>query len=164
MAGPVLQSLFEDALREERALKASLESRAVFVINSSGAFTTFLLAVGGFATGSASFALSSAARGLLIAAVLLFATAALLCLKVNQPTEYEETSIKGLGRLVRSAEPWGRPAIVGWRTVSFNRLQVLSRFRAVNKTKADLLKWAFAIEVVAVGFVALSVVSVLAES
>ena len=160
-AGPVLERLFDDALKEERARKASREARAVFVITSSGAFTTLLLAVGGFATGSSSLDLSVWARGFLISAVLLFGAAAVLCLKVNQPTKYQEMSISGLQKLVERSGYWKAHPMVGLRTSALSRLEILSGFRSVNEQKADILTWAFAVEVVAVVCVALSVVVVL---
>ena len=80
---------------------------------------------------------------------------------LNAPTEYEEASLQGLRRLIENGEAWCKDLVVGVRTASLNRIQILERFREANARKAKLLKWGLGAEVGAVMFVALSVIAVL---
>lgn len=164
MAGTSIDRLIQEALAEERKLKASFEQRAAFVISSSGGLSTLLLALAAISTGSEQFELPVGARVMLVVAVFLFAISALLCLKVNQPTQHAESSVTGLMALLENVEMWKASEVVGLRTVSRNRIDILGSFRSANAKKGEYLRWAIGAEVVAVMAVSLSVVTVLMSS
>ncbi len=161
IAGASLERLIQEALAEERKLKSSFEQRAAFVISSSGGLTALLFAFSAIATGSGSFELPLLVKVLLVVAVVLFVASGLLCLKVKQPTDYEEASIAGLQRLVADERVWKADQVVGLRTASLNRVQILARFRCANAKKGEYLRWAIGAQVAALIGVALGVIAIL---
>jgi hypothetical protein len=155
-AGGYFYELIKDALTEERDRKKSLESRAAFVITSSGTLTTLLLGLIAV-TDLEDSSFGCPSRLFLSAGLLMFVAAAFFALRINTPTDHEKARAQGMKDLVETREVWLSDPHDGMRITSENRLATLNSFRSTNRDKADQLATAFKLEFGGLLFVASAV-------
>ena len=157
--GSVYAELIADLVAREDVRKESIEQRGVAVITTSGALSTLLLGLAAVNAHAKNWHLPASADNLLIAAVCLFFTAALLAISTNLPLRYAE--IKAVGLWKQTGKRFGDDVAVAQRRVSLVRLKVATQARRVNRVKAWLLFSAMLAEGLAVVCVAAAVVNIL---
>jgi hypothetical protein len=106
--GEALNELLDDQIDDERTNKASLESRGLAVITTSGALVTLLLGLAALVTKAQSYTPSLGARLLLIAALAAFLVAAALGIYCNVPRRYRELQPGSL-RTLTAPDVWTAP-------------------------------------------------------
>ena len=159
LGGSVYADLIAELVAREDVRKDSIEQRGVAVITTSGALSTLLLGLAAVNTHAKNWHLPASADDLLIAAVCLFFTAALLAISTNLPLRYAE--VKAVGLWKQTGKRFGDDLAVAQRRVSFVRLRIAKRARRVNCVKAWLLFSAMCAEGLAVVCVAGAVVILL---
>jgi hypothetical protein len=143
-------------LAREETRKASLESRGLAVMTTSGGLATLLL---GFTTltkkKNGEFLLPHASHLWVKGSLILFTAAALTAIATNLPFWMQWASVDGLRSLLK--ESWEDSMGVAEREVSDNRLDILASIRRGNGIKSWIVVAAMACEGVAVGFIAAAV-------
>jgi hypothetical protein len=129
----------EDA---EVARKASLESRGVGVITTSGTLVTLLFGLVAVLTGSKTFVFPAAGRGYLAAAAILFVLATSLGIVVNLPLFYRapQLTTKDLQKV------WNWSSSDAKAKIAVTRLVTIASAKKANAIKAWLLFAAGVIE------------------
>lgn len=151
-----IDSYIAEQVVEERDRKKSLEARAITVITTSGTFVTAAFAIGAFALQDTPNQLPQSAQALLVLALLAFAAAAGLGVRVNAPLGYSEPSADELARAVDRTNN-GQSLADTIDEVAKSRTDTLTKARKLNKAKARSLPWALAIQVLAFVLVAAAV-------
>lgn len=166
VAGSVYATVIGDQLTQLRALKASLEQRALAVITTSGALVTLLFAFSGVTTSvkeavPKGLALAVPTRTILAAAAGLFVIAVILALAVNDPRQYHELEERDLQR-IRQPRKWNssNTARAAQRVAKLQD-SVIRSFRKRNNQKAWILRFAIVAEVAAVVALGVAVGTVL---
>ena len=92
IAGKAYEALIVEQLSEERDRKKTLEARGIGVITTSGTIVALLFALGALVSDQEGFRLSDIGQSLLAAAVLAFAIACFLGIKVHgrQPNTWRQ--------------------------------------------------------------------------
>ena len=156
--GPTIRA----QLDEERARKASLESRGVGIVTSSGALTTLLFGLVAFSRGSASqfhLPLSNASKWALIVSGAFFAVAALLGVISNAPMPYEEALIPPLRKRIDPVEWKAQDPIEAARRDARLNVDILESARKWNGIKASCILVGIAAEAGAGIAVAVAVIA-----
>jgi hypothetical protein len=156
-AGEAYGSLIDAQLREERALKASIELRAAAVITSSGVLVTLLFGFRALVDQrGADF--GDFARWLIAGSLAAFVGAAVAAILANRPRSYEEADVNALDRLT-SEEFWLAALTLGTRRSAELNVSVLRRARTANASKARALAWAFGFQLLAIGLLSLALLT-----
>jgi hypothetical protein len=134
------------ALQEAR--KGSIESRAVFVLTSSGALATLLLGLAAFAGKTDALALSDASEGWLRIAIIAFVVAGMLALGSNIPLAYRSATPSELSAAIDDADDDDEDFAT--KAVAYNRLTLVENAARINGWKAIVLAFALLAEVAAV--------------
>lgn len=156
-AGEAYGALIDAQLREERALKASVEARATAVITSSGVLVTLLFGFRALIPDTAD-PLGDPARWLIAGSLLAFVAAAVGAILASRPRAYEEADVAALERLT-CKEFWLGPITVGTRRSAELAVDILREGRAANAKKTSALGWAFRAQLLAIGLLAGAVAS-----
>lgn len=146
----------KDELDAQDARKSSFEDRGITVITTSGALATLLFGLAALSTKkSPTFSLPDPSGTLLAIALVFFVAAAILALMTNAPRSYEAATAEGLRKRVKMAPMWDENEAE--RDIALTRIKALEDAKVKNTHKGRLLLGALALEVVAVGFVAVGV-------
>lgn len=160
IAGDAYGQLIKEQLDYDRAVKASLEQRAVTVITTSGVLVSLLFALAATVTDIEGFEPPFAARVLLAFAMGSFLVAAILGIAVNRPRDYEVTGQAGLRRIIEE-QFWVGPSEIGSRRSAEVRVDMILSAREANRRKGKLLLGAMVLEVAAVALVGIAVAVIL---
>jgi hypothetical protein len=153
--GELYRAFIERQVTDQNVRKASLEQRGIAVITTSGALVTLLFALVATITKTEGYVLPSAARYPLYGAIALFVLAAIAAITANVPLSYQTANVDALQAAVRDF--WDDSEATAGRRIAATDLKVLRAAKRANQLKAYILMWALIVEVVAVGFVGLSV-------
>jgi hypothetical protein len=152
-ASGVIVKLLDAAVASEVCRKSSLEQRALAVITSSGVLVTLLFGLAALVTKTTSFILGPPANYVLAASCFLFLVAAGFGLAANWPRNYTAPTVDSL-REYLDEQWWNHRRPMAERSIAESQLEDLATARRFNRTKANLLTVALALEVVAVVVVA----------
>jgi hypothetical protein len=170
-AGGAYAPLIADQLAQARALKISIEQRALAVIAAAGGLAALVFAflalsrtLRSAAGGSGqTTAFPDPARELLSVALLLFVVAACVGLYVQTTKPYWEVSARGFDQmLAESAWQLQDPVFAGRRVGELQKALTLDS-RRVTGRKADLLNIAIGLEIAAVALLCLTVVTLMSQ-
>lgn len=159
-AAALTMKLIEDQLTEERATKASLESRSNGVIASAGTLTTLLFALAAITTQATSHQLPSLAKVLLVVAVVSFLISIWFALRAATPATYQEVETGSLYALA-TTDALSAPAIEAEPAIAKATVQVIEGARRGNAAKARALKTAVQAELTAAVLLAAAVATIL---
>jgi len=138
-----------EQLAREDERKASLESRGVIVVTTSGTLATLLL---GFATltkrSHGQFVLPHPSHEWVKWALVLFTSSAVAAIVTNAPFRYHAADVGGLRGLLKDS--WNDNYEVAEKEVAENRLDVLGSAKRWNSIKGWMLFLAVICEVLAV--------------
>lgn len=158
-AGSVYLEYFTAILKSQDDRKASIESRGLSVITTSGALVTLLFGLTALLTKAQDYELPKQAHGPLGVALALFGLAALLALASNMPLpgykNADESQFKAI------FDEWDKPKDVAEKNVAYTRGQWYAAASKVNGWKANLLVGAITSEVFAMVAVAMAVREIL---
>jgi hypothetical protein len=122
---------------------------------------SLLLGLAAVVTSAEGFMVPKEARAFLLVATVFFVLAALGGLAANLPLGYQEPDPAALRELA-DTETWEAAAALGARSAAVARIDVLEAARSANDSKALWITAALGAEVVAIVFVAVAVIVVLA--
>lgn len=159
-AAALTMKLIDDQLTEERATKASLESRANGVIASAGTLTTLLFALSAIITQSKDYQLPGLAKALLVLAVVAFLVAITYALRAASPATYQEVETQSLYDLSK-ADVLSAPATEAEPHIAVATVRVIDGARRGNAGKAKDLKSAVQAELAAAVLLAAAVTTIL---
>ncbi len=148
-AGQRYDELIREQLTEERAVKASLESRATGVTTSSGTLATLLLALSAFVSDADDFELPWIAGFLIGAAIVLFAVAIGLAVRISTPARYREAETEWLKSLPQK-KFWADPEPYGAMLTARSKVGIIEVARVLNGDKAVRLRWAINFQTAAI--------------
>ena len=159
-AGTQLLELIRLQLNAETELKQSLESRAITVITTSGAFVTVLLAFITWSTQQRKSALTVDAKSLLATGVASLLLAALAGIGVNAPYRKEKISARSLVGLVQGPL-WNTPGAEAQREITRAQLMVLISAGSQNKRKSRFLMLSICAQLLGLSLVASAALEIL---
>ncbi|HSV65020.1 MAG TPA: hypothetical protein VLJ59_03805 [Mycobacteriales bacterium] len=160
--GQVLGRLVQDLVADERASKASVESRAAGLITAAGSLVTVLFAIAAFVTSRVGYVLPVPARWLLVGALTSLLAASVAAIVVNLPAgQHEIRADDLLGRIHRD-EDWNAREDDVELALAKALAGQLVRARQVNRAKARLLAYAIFGEVSGIAFIGAAVSVILA--
>ncbi|WP_305784255.1 hypothetical protein [Symbioplanes lichenis] len=158
--GQAYLDLVADQLTHERAVRTSLEQRAMSVVTTSGALVTLLLAFANLRARGQGYVTPGAVVILLLTAVILLVTAVLAALSVNRPVAQDQIGDAELLGLTR--RDWALAAYTDvLREVTLARCDLLSSARKANARRSRALRAAVRSEALAVLMTAAAVFVVL---
>jgi hypothetical protein len=147
--------LAERELTRELARKASLEQRGITVITASGTFVTLVFA---FVTvvqkGHRFNNFTHAEKALLFTALTLFSLAALFGLLTNIPARYGAIPLDLLNPHESAQDPIDRGTVEAI-------IEAAKSIRKVNRDKANWLVWAFLFQLLGIGTLSASVLTLI---
>lgn len=145
-------SLLKDELAAQDARKASFEQRAVWVVTTSGALVTLLLALAALSTTQAeTFELPQAGRTWLISALICFFFSALGAFVANLPLRYEIVTAEAIAERLEKDPPWTESRAL--KDIALTRVKALKSAKTKNSIKGWALAAAIGFESLAVGCV-----------
>ncbi|MER7757486.1 hypothetical protein [Kitasatospora sp. NPDC097643] len=160
-SGPEVVKLIEKLLEDERANKASAQSRGLAVISTSGTLATLLLAFAALATRSRStFALHPDSKIPLVLAPVLFVVASVLGLIIN--THLRRTVGLNYPELhkILTEKAWNAPTVKVIRLLAEDQAKILDDAHNLNAVRAKLLTWAIGVEIAGIACAAWAVISI----
>lgn len=147
---------------DQEARKASIESRGLSVVTTSGGLVSLLFGLVAVVTKAEGFDLPTATHGPLTAGLLLFVGAATCGLLVNKPSsDYLNVDVDAAMTEERLKERWSESATDVRLRVATNNVNSLREAQRVNELKGRFLFVAVLLELGAVIFVALAVGQIL---
>lgn len=155
--GAAYGAFIASELDDLRALKASLEQRALAVVTTSGILVTLLFGLASVVTSRKNYTLPAAARPALVAALAAFVVAAALALIVNFPFKYRASSAEDLERIRKDRDLWREADWISARRIAGTRIEMIASYKKRNKAKAFLLMTSIAVEVSAILALAIAV-------
>ena len=155
-AGYHYSALISEQLENERAIKTSLEQRAMTVVTTAGTLVTLLFALGALVTRSETYEPPDASIAFLLFALLAFLLASVAAIATIRVRTYEEVKVEALRPLL-DENFWSAKSSIGERRTAEVRVKILEAARTQNAKKAEALQWAMRFEVAAVGSVAIAV-------
>lgn len=161
LAGPVIADLIVKDLDNARAVTASLQSRGLAVISTSGTLVTLLFGFSALVTKAQN--LPPGAKPPLYIAAGLFVLAAIAGIITNAPRRTAAATVESLAPLIED-EWWSKPAIDAQQEVARTQLDVVRDVRHVNAIMAGILIAGIAIEIVAIGAVTWAVITLIAPA
>lgn len=153
--GETYAAYIESLVASQDERKASLESRGMAVITTSGSLTTLLFGLVALLTKADTFHLPKAAHGPLTVALIAFVIAAVGGLATNLPLFYKGGDPAGLRGLINHY--WDESESTARLRVAATSIKIFERASRVNEVKAWVLVAAMAGEVVGVAAVAIAV-------
>jgi hypothetical protein len=151
----VYATYIKEQLDAQEARKASLETRGVSVITTSGVLVTLLFGLSALTTKAQGFVLPQRSQDFLVAALASFAASGVLAILTNLPLQYEGVTVAALRTAVK--ERWDDDAAEAERMTSLTRLKQLHTAKKKNNLKSWLLTGAMSLQVLAVIAVAAAV-------
>jgi hypothetical protein len=159
-AGPAITKACETELSAERATEASLQSRALNVITSSGGFVTLALALVAAITGRKDYHVPDSARICIALGLVLFVAAAVLALITLQVRRQSVLTVETLEKWT-SEEAWGSPSDVAQRIIAASTIPMIKDTRRQNGIRATHLQRAILAELGAIALLAVGILFVL---
>lgn len=151
-------AFLKDEIAAQDARKASFESKGIAVITTSGTLVTLLFALAALSTKhEATFDLPKDARHWLVWALVFFFAAAVAALVTNVPGWYQSVDVADVKPLLEG----GDTEEEALEAVGLVQVAVVASAEKWNNRKGYVLLLAMALEVVAVGCVALAVSKIL---
>jgi hypothetical protein len=163
LSGPVIAELIAKEVEATRTKAASLQSRGLAVISSSGALVTLLFGLSALATKAQNFTLPANTRLPLYLAVVFLILAASAAIITNAPRSRDAIAISTLRPLLEE-NLWNAPAIYAQRAVARSQLDVFAGERRINIKMARLLQTAIAFELIGIAGVGWAVIELIAEA
>ena len=161
-AAPAITKACEAELQAERAAEASLQSRALNVITSSGGFVTLALALVAAITGRKDYTVPGLARVFIAGGLACFVAAAVLALITLQVRRQAVLTVETLEKWT-SEEAWTSPAEVAQRVIAASTIPLIKDTRDLNRIRAKHLQRAIMAELGAIALLALGILIVLIE-
>jgi hypothetical protein len=162
LAGDVIAKFLDDQLAEEHARKASLESRGLAVITTSGTLVTLLFALSALVTKVESFTLPDPARFMLMYSVGALLVAALSGIYINAPSRSTYVDPALLTPHLSSPH-WEAPERDARKAIAVFQLQCLTAAAKGNTRRARVLLVGAVGQAVAVALLGAAVISVFAS-
>ena len=159
-AGQAASAFIAEEMETERGRKASLESRGLAVITTSGTLVTLLFGLATFAASASQITITASERWLLTVAALLFVVAAGLGIACNAPIRYYQVDAESLA-VFMTPEVWVEPGVDATRELTAARLTELSDARGRNEHKGQLVVAAMCLQVIAGLLTAIAIAFVL---
>jgi hypothetical protein len=154
-AGPEFAGFVVDQLELEEKRRASLETRGLAIITTSGTLVTLLLALAALVTQRKDYQLPDPVGTWLTAALIAFVVAAAFAIGANAPQLYRTIDVTALKIITRSR--WNSASGEALKTLTATRLEELQRAQAVNSVKAYLLLGAAVAQGAAIGSLTMGV-------
>jgi uncharacterized membrane protein len=155
----VYAAYIESQVRDQEALKGSIEQRGVAVITTCGTLVSLLFGLAAVLTGVEKYELPSAAEPWLYAALIAFVLAAITAIVTNLPLFYIGVRVEELRGAVKNR--WSESPEDAKQRVAATQVKVLARAKKLNKVKGIFLMAAIVAEVFAVVFLALAIRAIL---
>jgi hypothetical protein len=154
--GTVYAAYIKEQLAAQDARKASIETRGISVITTSGALVSLLFGLVGLLTGAEHYELPDGAHPWLYAAMIAFVIAAVAGIVTNVPVFYSGVKTSDLQKAVKGSI-WGDTPDDAERRVAATNVKVLATAKSRNTFKGFVLLAAIVFEVLAVLFLALAI-------
>ena len=138
VAGPVIAQLIAKEAERTQAATASIQSRGLAVISSSGTLVTLLFGLSALATNVDGFALTAATKVPLILAAILLVLAAVAGIATNAPRQRHAVGLEKLGTLLED-EAWSAEAKDAMQATARAQLVIAKVARAANQTMTRFL-------------------------
>jgi flagellar biosynthesis protein FlhB len=148
-------NLLKEELEAQDKRKASFEQRGLAVITTSGTLVTLLFALAALSTKGQTFVLPDAARGWLLGSLPFFVLAALAAVITNIPVKYQIVTAEAIRE--RLKEKPIRNADEAAKDIALTRVKALKSAKKINSIKGWVLVTGMALEVIAVGCVAIAI-------
>ena len=161
-AGPLIASLITKELDAQRAITASLQSRGLAVISSSGTLVTLLFGLSAVATTAEHFRLPGAAKPPLYVAAVLLVAAAVAGIVTNAPRNVKATALARLRPLVESPY-WEYPMGPAQQEVARTQLAAAEAVRAGNQVRARWLLIGIILEIAGIASTMGAVIALIAK-
>jgi hypothetical protein len=161
-AGPLIAGLITKELEAQRAITASLQSRGLAVISSSGTLVTLLFGLSAVATTAEHFKLPGPAKPPLYAAAVLLVAAAVAGIVTNAPRNVRATALARLRPLVESPY-WEYPVGPAQQEVARTQLAAAEAVRAGNQVRARWLLAAIILEIAGIASTMAAVIALIAK-
>jgi hypothetical protein len=154
-----LRKLIDDQLTHERNVRASLESRAVAVVTTSGTLVTLLLALAATVTKPPDFRLSASAAIFILASLVVFIASAVLAIVAIGPRKHVAISEKDLEEWVEKS--WDSSEDLQGPNLALASIGLIRGTREINQHKGHILLLAILAQILAVLLLALAVATIL---
>jgi hypothetical protein len=162
-AGPLIADLITKELEGERSVTASLQSRGLAVISSSGTLVALLFGLSAVATTASHFKLPTAAKPPLYVAAVLLVAAAIAGIMTNIPQSgSKRTALQRLRPLVESPY-WEYPAGPAQQEVARTQLATAEGVRADNRVLARYLLIGIILEIAGIASTMAAVIALIAK-
>jgi hypothetical protein len=163
LAGPVIAELIAKEVEAARASAASVQSRGLAVISSSGTLVILLFGLSALATKAQNFSLPTHTKLPLYLAAVFLVLAALAGIATNLPRKRDAIPPSKLRPLLE-ADLWSAPAVHAQREVAMSQLTVFESERRSNVKMAYLLIAAIMLEIIGIACVMWAVVTLIAQA
>jgi hypothetical protein len=130
--------LIEDELNAERQRRGVIDTRAASVVSTSGGLVALLAAVGAFVGTGRSSPLPDTAFNLILWVLGAFALASICGILAGWTMPYKVANVDALEEL--RTKYWNDDETVARTTVAKLRLDLIERFRLINKWKERFLR------------------------
>lgn len=161
-AGPFIAGLITKELDAEESVTASLQSRGLAVISSSGTLVTLLFGLSAVATTAQHFKLPAAAKPPLYLAAVLLVAAAVAGIVTNAPRGSKVTALQRLAPLVESPY-WEYPVGPAQQEVARTQLAAAAAARAGNQVRARYLLAGIILEIAGIASTMAAVIALIAK-
>lgn len=161
-AGPLIAALITKELDTEQSVTASLQSRGLAVISSSGTLVTLLFGLSAVATTAQHFRLPGVAKPPLYLAAVLLVAAAVAGIMTNAPRGSKVTALQHLGPLLEQPY-WDFPVGPAQQEVARTQLAAAEAARARNNTRAHWLLIGIILEIAGIASTMAAVIALIAK-
>jgi hypothetical protein len=150
-----------ERLSEQESRRDSIQNRAVGVLTVVGTLATLLLGLVAAITSQTDYSIPTWSARFLYAAVVAFVAAGVAAVWTNVPRKYQNVTTPGLRALVDDL--WEDSPADAELRVARTKVTIFGVAKERNTIAARWLSIAICINVVAIGFLALAVISILYE-
>jgi hypothetical protein len=161
LAGPVIADLVAEELEAARAMAASVQTRGLAVISSSGTLVVLLFGLSTLATKAQNFTLPMQTKPPLYLAAVFFVLAASTGITTNLPQKKDAIALSTLHPLLKERY-WNVSAVHAKREVAKSQLTILESQRRTNIRRARFLTFAITFELIGLTCVMLAVIMLIA--
>ncbi|GAB2995694.1 hypothetical protein LWP59_24840 [Amycolatopsis acidiphila] len=155
LAGPEFAAFVREQLEVEEKRRASLETRSLAVITTSGTLVTLVLGLAALVTQRKDFTFPHAASPWLLASLVIFVLATVFAIVANSPRRHHLLDTTTFEEIIRRR--WSTSADDAVKTLAVTRLRDLERVQRVNNVKGWLLLAAVAAQGCATASLAVTV-------
>jgi hypothetical protein len=160
VAGPVIAQLIAKEVERTQATTASLQSRGLAVISSSGTLVTLLFGLSALATRGTDFTLTTATKVPLVLAAVLLVLAAVAGIATNAPRQKHAIGLDGLAPLLDD-ERWSAAAKQALQATARSQLTIAKVARGANRTMARFLLAGIVLEIAGVACITWAVIALI---